>query len=148
MRISVETTHPQGVDDTARRSRLPVRAELLAALPVAELALRLATPFTIGDCSTLIEGLLAATETNLDLAAAARKVEAQRDQREPLCLHLGADGDDFGLMEQEAPHPLRLVVLTGSTGPLGDVHADEATLARIEAHVRHRQCRPCQHEST
>ena len=79
--------------------------------------------------------VVAATKTDLNLAASARKVEAQWDQREPLRLHLRAYGDDLGFVEQEAPHPLWFMVLARGAGPLGDVHADHARLTVLKSNV-------------
>ena len=93
MRFPVETTHPQGGNPTRWRAR-----RLAPAPPVGEFALRFALPLTVSDRLSLVELLLSAPEADLHLAAPTALVEAERDQREALHLHLGANRDDLFLM--------------------------------------------------
>src|SRR4051794_8848405 len=81
---------------------------------------------------TLVEGLLAPREGDLDLGAAVLEVQRQRDDRQPLLVDPLLDLVYLGAVEQELALAPGGVVVPGALEVLRDVHAVQPDLVTVD----------------
>src|SRR6478609_3444968 len=112
---------------------LEVAADGLLLLPVRR---------TLGDRLTLVPGLLASGERDLDLRAAVAEVERQRDDGETLLRHAAVDLLDLLLVQEQLALAPRGVVGPGALGVLRDVHGVQPRLAVLDVDEPVDQGRP------
>src|SRR5690606_2672549 len=94
-----------------------------------------ALPVAVFDDLSLVVGLLALGEGQLDLGAPpAVEVDRERDQRHALALDRADHLLDLALMEQQLARPLGLVIEAVAVAELGNVGIDQPGLAIM--HVR------------
>src|SRR5690606_30727170 len=115
------------------------RAPRRAASPSAPLAQQprlVALPVAVLDGLSLVVGLLALRQGELDLRPPSRvEVDRQRDQRHPLALDRADHLLDLAPMEQQLARPFRLVIETVAVAELGNVRVDQPGLAILHVGV-------------
>src|SRR2546428_3400193 len=98
-------------------------------------AIHLAPGVFGGDRLPLVVLALALGQPDLELDPVARPVEAQRDQRQAFLLDGDAQPNDLGLVQQQLPFALGLVIAAVTALVGTDMHVDEERLSPTKPNI-------------